>query len=250
MYGAWPVHEFNPDLVLRARKALDLRGDETQAAHGAIHRTFARARLKDGAGVYSNIKKILGNGMVFKSLMTSHNPHLMTYNADAAHALPAMLSEAMVYSRPGILEVLPALPDQLSKGTIKGVRGRNRIRVESLTWDLDERTATVVLTSDVTQNITLISRRGMTSVTTTATVAPSPLGSHARGVSLTAGARTTITIGLLSGAFCLVNRRSGKVLDIKDGSTADGATAIVWAWSAASTSNGGSSPTTTDPSAW
>ncbi|MFE2710040.1 glycosyl hydrolase family 95 catalytic domain-containing protein [Streptomyces mirabilis] len=235
MYGAWPVHEFNPedkpDLVLRARKALDLRGDETQAAHGAIHRAFARARLKDGAGVYSNIKKILGNDMVFKSMMTSHNPHLTTYNADTANALPAMLSEAMVYSRPGILELLPALPDQLSKGTIKGVRGRNRIRVESLTWDLDGRTATVVLTSDVTQNITLISRRGMTSVTTTATVAPSPLGSHARGVSLTAGTRTTITIGLLSGAFRLVNRRSGKVLDIKDGSTADGATAIVWAWS-------------------
>ncbi|MFF2470135.1 RICIN domain-containing protein [Streptomyces mirabilis] len=68
-----------------------------------IHRAFARARLKDGAGVYSNIKKILGNDMVFKSLMTSHNPQ----------------------------------PDQLSKGTIKGVRGRNRIRVESLTWDLD-----------------------------------------------------------------------------------------------------------------
>jgi hypothetical protein len=142
-----------------------------------------------------------------------------------------MLSEAMVYSRPGILELLPALPDQLSKGTIKGVRGRNRIRVESLTWDLDGRTATVVLTSDVTQNITLISRRGMTSVTTTATVTPSPIGSHARGVSLTAGTRTTITIGLLSGAFRLVNRRSGKVLDIKDGSTADGATAIVWGWS-------------------
>lgn len=63
MYGAWPLHEFNPedkpDLVLRARKALDLRGDE-QAARGAIHRPLARARLGDGAGVYTDIKKILG----------------------------------------------------------------------------------------------------------------------------------------------------------------------------------------------
>ncbi|MCL8017220.1 RICIN domain-containing protein [Streptomyces sp. AS02] len=234
MYGAWPLHEINPedepDLVLTARKALGLRGDETKAAHGAIHRTFARARLKDGVGVYTNLKKILGNDMLFKSLMTAHNPNLTIYNADAANALPAMLAEAMVYSRPGILELLPALPDQLSKGTIKGVRGRNRITVESLSWDLAARTATVVLTSAVTQDITLISRRGMTSVTTGATVASSSLGSHARVVSLTAGTRTTITIGLLTGAFRLVNRRSGKVLDIKDASTANGASAILWPW--------------------
>ncbi|WP_371574355.1 glycoside hydrolase N-terminal domain-containing protein [Streptomyces sp. NBC_01314] len=234
MYGAWPLHEINPedkpDLVLNARKALDLRGDETQAAHGAIHRAFARARLKDGPGVYTNMKKIIGNDMLFKSLMTAHNPNLTTYNADAANALPAMISEALIYSRPGILELLPALPDQFSKGTIKGVRGRNRILVESLSWDTAARTATVVLTSAVTQDITLISRRGMTSVTTTATVATSSLGSHARVVSLTADTRTTITVGLLTGTFRLVNRRSGKVLDIKDASTADGASVIMWPW--------------------
>ncbi|SPF02742.1 glycosyl hydrolase family 95 catalytic domain-containing protein [Streptomyces sp. MA5143a] len=234
MYGAWPLHEINPedkpDLVLNARKALDLRGDETKAAHGAIHRAFARARLKDGAGVYSNIRKILGNNMVFTSLMTAHNPDLTTYNADAAHALPAMLSEALVYSRPGLLELLPALPDQLAKGTIKGVRGRNRILVESLTWDTAARTATVVLTSDITQDITLVCRRGMTSVSTAATVAASSLGNHARVVPLTAGSRTTITVGLLTGVFRLVNRRSGKVLDITDGSPLDGATAILWPW--------------------
>lgn len=222
VYGAWPLHEINPedkpDLVLRARRALDLRGDETQAAHGVIHRTLARARLKDGPGVYVNLRKILGNNMVFKSLMTSHNPNLTICNADAANALPAMLTESLLYSRPGILDILPALPDQLPKGTIKGVRGRNRIRVESLAWDTEARTATVVLTSDITQDITLICRRGMTSVTTSATVTSSSL-------SFTAGTRTTIALGLLTGTFRPVNRRSGTVLDIEDGSTADGAPA-------------------------
>ncbi|WNM33599.1 RICIN domain-containing protein [Streptomyces sp. Li-HN-5-11] len=110
------------------------------------------------------------------------------------------------------------------------MRCRNRVRVESLAWDTAARTATVVLTSDITQDITLVSRRGMTSVTTSATVTSSSLGSHARVVSLTAGTRTTITIGLLTGTFRLVNRRSGTVMDIKDGSTADGAPAIIWTW--------------------
>ena len=141
-----------------------------------------------------------------------------------------MLTESLIYSRPGILEILPALPDQLPKGTINGVRRRNRIRVESLAWDTAARTAKAVLTSDITQDITLVCRRGMTSVTTSATVTSSSLGSHACVVSLTAGTRTTVALGLLTGAFRLVNRRSGTVLDIKDGSTADGAPAIIWPW--------------------
>ncbi|MGW2422857.1 RICIN domain-containing protein [Streptomyces sp. NPDC001709] len=71
----------------------------------------------------------------------------------------------------------------------------------------------------------------MTSVATTATVAASSLGTHARKVSLTAGQRTDITVSLLSGFFRLENRRSGKVLDVTSGSTADGTGLIQRGWS-------------------
>ncbi|MEU4541194.1 RICIN domain-containing protein, partial [Streptosporangium sp. NPDC023825] len=174
--------------------------------------------------------------MIFRSLMTSHNPNLAIYNADAANSLPAILAEALIYTRPGILELLPALPDQFAKGTITGVRGRNRIRIASLTWDLGARTVTATVTSDITQTVTLICRRGITSVTTGAGVATSPLGSHARQVSLTAGTTTQITVGLgtggpATGVVRLVNRNSGKVLDVSGGSTADGAAIVQWPWS-------------------
>ena len=234
LYGAWPLHEINPednpDLVRSSRKALRLRGDENYSAHGSLHRALAWARLKDGAGVYDNIRKILGSNMVRRSLMTSHNPDLHIYNADAANALPAVISEALLYTRPGILELLPALPEQFTKGAIRGVRGRNRVLVESLTWDTAARTATVALTSDIAQDITLICRRGITSVTTSATVIRSPLGDHARRVSLAAGTRTQIALGLMTGAFRVVNRRSGKVLDVSGASTGDGADVIHWPW--------------------
>ncbi|TDC64687.1 lectin [Micromonospora sp. KC207] len=239
LYGAWPLHEINPEeepaLVTASLRALALRGDENLSAHGSLHRALAAARLKDGSLVYGNLRKILGNNMVFRSLMTSHNPNLDIYNADAANALPGVLAEAIVYTRPGIVELLPALPDQLAKGSITGVRGRNRVRIDSLGWDLAARTATVTLTSAVTQDITLISRRGMASVSTSAPVASSPLGSHARVISLTAGQQVQITVnlpagGLPQGYYRLVNRRSGKVLDVSGGSTADGAKAIQWAW--------------------
>ncbi|KUN29876.1 lectin [Streptomyces antibioticus] len=237
LYGAWPLHEINPeekpDLVKYAAKALDKRVDPNYAAHGSLHRALACARLKDGPGVYGNLLRIYGKNMVWRSLMTSHNPDLTTYNCDAANAIPAVLGEALVYTRPGVLEILPALPDQLTKGTISGVRGRNRITVQSLTWDTAARTATVTLTSDIDQNITFICRRGITSLSTSATVTTSSLGNHARRVSLTAGTSTTITIGLLTGLFKLVNRKSGKVMDVSGSSTADGGAVIQY------TSSGG-----------
>ncbi|GAB3805764.1 glycosyl hydrolase family 95 catalytic domain-containing protein [Micromonospora zhanjiangensis] len=244
MYPVWPLHEITPedrpDLTGPARRALDLRGDESLEAHGAVHRCLARARLKDGAGVYANLRKILGNNMVFRSLMTSHNPNLTTYNADAANSLPAIVAEALVYTRPGVLELLPALPDQLAKGTITGVRGRCRIRIDSLTWDVGAGTATATVTSDVTQTVTLICRRGISTIDTSAPVEASPLGGFARRVTLTAGVRTQLTVGLSgggpdpgAGTVRLVNRNSGKVLDVNGGSTADGATVIQWPWSGA-----------------
>ncbi|OAH14613.1 glycosyl hydrolase family 95 catalytic domain-containing protein [Streptomyces jeddahensis] len=200
LYAAWPLHEINPeerpDLVPPALNALELRGDQNLSAHGSLHRALAAARLKDGAKVYDNLRKIIGSDMLFRSLMTSHNPGRDIYNADAAHALPAVLAEALLYSRPGVLELLPALPEQWGKGTITGIRGRGGIRVHSLDWDLSGHTATVTVTSDTTQEVTLISRRGIASVTTTARTRPCALGPHARKVALDAGHRTRITISL------------------------------------------------------
>lgn len=131
--------------------------------------------------------------------------------------------------------MLPALPDQFAKGAITGVRGRNRIRIDSLTWDVGARTVTATVVSDITQTVTLICRRGIASVTTSAGVADSPLGNHARRVSLTAGTTTQITVelgagGPASSVVRLVNRNSGKVLDVYGGSTADGATVVQWPW--------------------
>jgi hypothetical protein len=239
LYGAWPLHEINPEtrpeLIAPALRALELRGDENLSAHGSLHRALAAARLKDGGKVYANLRKIIGNTMIFRSLMTSHNPNLQTYNADAAHAIPGVLAEALLYSRPGVLEILPALPAQLAKGSITGVRARGRIRVHSLAWDTSARTATLSVTSAIDQDVTLISRRGMTSVTTSAPVTTSPVGGYARVVSLTANQRTDITVSLSQppqgGYVRVVNRRSGKVLDVTGAGTADGVKVVQWTWS-------------------
>ncbi|MCD4852623.1 RICIN domain-containing protein [Arthrobacter sp. AK01] len=236
LYGAWPLHEINPEdkpeLVRASHRALELRGDENYSAHGSLHRALAAARIKDGAGVYTNIKKVLGSNMVLPSLMTTHNPDLHIFNSDAANALPAIIAEALIYSRPGMLELLPALPEQLAKGTITGVRGRNRVLVENLVWDTDARTVEASIVSAITQSLELVCRRGINAITATgATLTSSSIGGHGRTLQLSAGVRTKIVIGLLPTTVKLVNRNSGKVMDVDGQSHNNGAAVIQWPWS-------------------
>ncbi|KQZ09818.1 lectin [Agromyces sp. Root1464] len=239
LYGAWPLHEVNPedrpDLMHASRHALLKRGDENSSAHGSLHRALASARLKDGEGVGWNLRKILGNDMVWRSLMTSHNPGRHLYNADAANAIPGVLAEALVYSRPGVLELLPGLPTELAKGTITRVRGRNRVLVEELTWDVPGRSAVATFVSDIAQELTVICRRGIVAFDVEgAAVTDSPLGAHARVLSLAAGARATVTLELLPLTCRLENVKSGKVMDVDGGSSSDGAAVIQWPWTGAS----------------
>jgi hypothetical protein len=168
LYPVWPLHEITPDdtpeLAAAAHRALVLRGDENLSAHGSLHRALCAARLKDADLVEANLGKILGNDMVFRSLMTSHNPGLDVYNADAAHAIPAVISEALVDSRPGLVDLLPALPRRWARGRISGVRCRNRVTIDELAWDLERSSAHAVLRSDVDVAVSVRCRRAVGSI--------------------------------------------------------------------------------------
>ncbi|MFI5792944.1 glycosyl hydrolase family 95 catalytic domain-containing protein [Streptomyces sp. NPDC051677] len=164
LYPVWPLHDITPDdtpeLAAAAREALLRRGDENMSAHGSLHRALVAARLKDGETAKANVLKILGRNMLFRSLMTSHNPGLEIYNADAAHGLPAVFTEMLVDSRPGVVELLPALPAEWRGGSLRGVGTRAGVRVDELTWDLDKGVAQVVLTSAREREIVVACRHG------------------------------------------------------------------------------------------
>ncbi|MFJ6197984.1 glycosyl hydrolase family 95 catalytic domain-containing protein [Micromonospora sp. NPDC092111] len=152
LYPVWPADEIDPEdtpeLAGAARRALEVRGDENVSAHGSLHRALVAARLGDGDLVGVNLRKIVGGDMFFRSLMSAHNPGLVTYNADAAHTLPAVLIEALVQSRPGLLRLLPAVPPGLDRGVLRGVTCRGRLTVEELAWDVGRVTARLVADHD------------------------------------------------------------------------------------------------------
>jgi len=197
LYGVWPGDEIDPDRTPQLAKAAWLanrtRGQENASAHGLFHRALAGARLKDSHMVNFNLKQILDQGYVNTSLTTMHNPHRLPA-PDAQGALPTLMMEMLVYSRPGVIEVLPALPESLPKGSIKGVMCRTEAKVESLTWDLDARTLDLTLRSHKPQDLDLMIRYGIASASGPSSVIidlPRPDTTHCR-LKLPAGDAVTL----------------------------------------------------------
>ncbi|MEU9452365.1 glycoside hydrolase N-terminal domain-containing protein [Streptomyces sp. NPDC048277] len=140
LYGVWPLDEITPydtpELAAAAHRALELRGAENDSAHGHLHHALIAARLRDGERVAAALARVLDGDFFHASLMSSHYPDRDVYNADAAHALPAVLIEALVQSTPGRLVLLPALPAALAQGRLHGIRTRFGAELD-LSWTPD-----------------------------------------------------------------------------------------------------------------
>ncbi|GHJ93934.1 hypothetical protein SNE510_34530 [Streptomyces sp. NE5-10] len=138
LYPVWPLDEITPydtpEQARAAARALALRGHENDSAHGHLHQGLIAARLGDAARTGDALRRVLDGDFFHASLMSAHYPKRDVYNADAAHALPALLIEALVRSTPGRLVLLPAPPPGLcARGRLTGVRTRFGARLD-LAW--------------------------------------------------------------------------------------------------------------------
>ncbi|MFF7814552.1 glycoside hydrolase N-terminal domain-containing protein [Streptomyces sp. NPDC007945] len=138
LYPVWPLDAVTPydtpGLARAAARALALRGSENDSAHGHLHQGLVAARLGDPGRTGDALRRVLDGDYFHASLMSAHYPKRHVYNADAAHALPALLVEALVRSTPGRLVLLPAPPPGLcARGRLTGVRTRFGARID-LAW--------------------------------------------------------------------------------------------------------------------
>jgi hypothetical protein len=167
LYGAWPGDEIDPDrtpqLALAAMIADRKRVPERLAAHGRCHRALVGARLKDCYMVDTELRQLIEQGYVAATLRCSHDPWAFPM-PDAQGGIQTIIMEMLLYSRPGVIELLPALPPSLEKGSIKGMLARTFARIDNLSWDMPARTANVTLTSLRKQDVTLIVRHGIEQV--------------------------------------------------------------------------------------
>jgi len=167
MYGVWPADEIDPDRSPDLAKAAWLanrkRAQGNASGHGISHRMLAAARLKDSHLVNYELKQLLEQGYVGRALTTSHNPYT-GFMPDQQGSILAVLMEMLVYTRDGVIELLPAIPTTLEQGSIKGIMSRTRAEINDLSWDMNARTMTVTLTSLEDQEIALIVRHGIESI--------------------------------------------------------------------------------------
>jgi len=164
LYPVWPLHEITPadtpELAAAAVQALRLRGAENDSAHGWLHQALAAARLHQPGLAGARLAGLTGQDFFFRSLMSSHYPGQQVYNADAACALPGLLTELLadsVPARPGRLArlvLLPAVPGFLPAGRLCGARTLFPGRLD-LAWDLHAGSATAGLTTPVSQAVEL-----------------------------------------------------------------------------------------------
>ena len=168
LYGIWPGDEIDPDstpqLALSAVIADRRRTPERLAAHGRCHRALVGARLKDCFMVDTELRQLIEQGYFATTLRSSHDPYAWPM-PDAQGGVQTIMMEMLAYSRPGIIEVLPALPPSLVKGSINGMLARSFARINKLAWDMNERIVDVTITSVIEQDITLIARYGIDDIT-------------------------------------------------------------------------------------
>ena len=169
LYGVWPADEIDPDRTPQLAKAAWLanrkRAQENASGHGLSHRALAAARLKDSYLVNFELKQLLEMGYFSNALTSAHNPYIDGFAPDQQGSVLALLMEMLVYSRDGVMELLPALPDTLGRGNIKGILARTYAKVDDMTWDLEARTIDLTLTSLRDQDVSLIVRYGIDSIT-------------------------------------------------------------------------------------
>lgn len=157
LYGVWPLFEAqdNEEFVKACEQAIANRESENEASHALVHRSLIAARLKDRDSLTEALTTLMNHKIHYDSLMTNHDYDRGSgYCTDFAIGYLGIINESLVFSNTGDIEILPAVPTTgFEKGKITGIKTRTQATITSLEWDLNAKTATVEIKSDIDQTI-------------------------------------------------------------------------------------------------
>ncbi len=150
LYPAWPAFETqgNKELIDACNQAIENRnreneGEDDIASHGWVHKALVAARLKNADSCYNSLMALMSDNIYYTSMMTDHNTHdgWGVFCTDTSIGTIGIIDEMLLYSNTGVIEALPALPDEWNEGKIEGLRARTNAEV-----DIEWNEASVALT--------------------------------------------------------------------------------------------------------
>lgn len=167
-YAAWPGREAtwekNSELAAAIQLSNRKHAHENDSAHGIMHRLFTAIRLKDAEDATHNLKILMEHGFISRSFQTHHYPYRLLF-PDMLGGVPAFLAEMTVYSEPGVVEFLPALPRALAQGSIEGICLYTAAKLQSMKWDCKAGTLRATVVSLTEQPLVFRYRYGIRSIT-------------------------------------------------------------------------------------
>jgi len=197
-----PIIEETPSLwkaaqaTVRAKIAGSDGGGE-QSSFGRVQSGVSAAFLRMPEEAYSRLKVMAVKRSMNPSLITSHEPNADIWNTDGNGGIPQIVNTMLTFSRPGRLDLLPALPAEWPKGEIRCILCRGQITIKRLTWDKPAGKLALELTSGKGQTLTLClpNAEQIKSIKAAgAKVKESPKGRNYREVSLKAKAAAKLEI--------------------------------------------------------
>ncbi|MDR0865502.1 MAG: discoidin domain-containing protein [Candidatus Symbiothrix sp.] len=196
----WPLNEISkektPELYNAAQITLNKKDGHPYegAGHGILHAALHAANLNNAQSVHGKLLRFVKEDFFYKSLASAHYKDFSVFCTDVCHTIPAIMMEMLVNSKNDVIELLPAIPQSMTKGSISGIKTRNQVTIEHLEWDQDVPTIFCRMKSTVDQDITLIQRRGIVSITGNVQIIPSSLGKEGSILRLKAGESVEITL--------------------------------------------------------
>lgn len=161
LYPLFVSYEFSPDATPELWKASALayekkiRSVRETESHFRMQAALSAARLGRGDDAWNFLTAMAVNGVFHTSLVPSHYDHLQVFNVDASGGIPSVIYNCLVFSQPGQLDLLPALPFALPKGNFDGSLARGQIKIDDLAWDMTAGTVTAKLTSAIAQKMAI-----------------------------------------------------------------------------------------------
>jgi hypothetical protein len=141
-------------------------GGGEQSSFGRVQCGVSAAYLGLAEDAYGRLKVMAVKRSMNPSLITSHEPNGGILNTDGNGGIPQIVDTMLLFSRPGRIDLLPALPQAWPKGEIRGILARGQVHIIRLAWDTAKNEIQLELESGAKQELRLTSPRGTRSATT------------------------------------------------------------------------------------